>query len=68
MGGVKWMVRDGITGYVVPQDDIELLARSIVNHIDVKKMSEVAKEDALKQYHPHFVAEKTLKLYRSLLN
>jgi len=70
VGGLAFLVRDGETGYTVPDRDPELLAdricRLITDPLLRARMSERAAEYA-RNYSWHIIAEKILTLYGGLL-
>lgn len=66
------LVRDGVTGLVVPVDDIQALAGAILKILDdkdlAKRMGEQAKIYAYENFHPDRKAESMVRLYEDILN
>ncbi|MBI9054681.1 MAG: glycosyltransferase family 4 protein [Bacteroidales bacterium] len=72
VGGIKYMVQDGITGFVIPPDNIHAIVEK-VNLLLLNKnlrlnMGKNAKELAQKTYHPDIVAKKTYQVYKNILS
>lgn len=71
VGGVKHMVRDGVTGFVIPAGDPTALAEAANQLLQDKalrkRMGNAAKVEAKNRFHPRNVAEKTLNVYRAIL-
>ena len=67
--GIPYMIRDGVTGYLVDSDDTKDFAGKIQKLFDHEErrrtMGERAREDAMKRWHPSVVAEQTLQVYRN---
>ncbi|MCK4818349.1 glycosyltransferase family 4 protein, partial [bacterium] len=71
VGGTKYMIKDGSTGFLVKVGDIKELADKIellLTDKDLRnRMGCKAKEEARRQYHPDVVAKKTIDTYREIL-
>ncbi len=71
VGGVRHMVRDGVTGFVIPVRDPTALAEAanqlLRDKALRKRMGNAAKVEAKNRFHPRTVAEKTLNVYRAIL-
>lgn len=67
VGGIRWMVRDGGGGYVVPPRDVGALATRIASVLssDRSALSAEARAEA-QRFRPRRVAEATLDLYRAV--
>ena len=72
VGGVPEMVRDSVTGFVVPLRDSEALAEAMCRLLDDdalrRSMGEQGRKEALERFPPAAVAEKTLAVYRRVLD
>jgi len=70
VGGLAFLVRDGVTGYMVPASDPEALAeklRAIISDQDLRqRMGEQAAEFA-QGYDWHLIAEQIVDLYKDVL-
>ena len=70
VGGLAFLVRDGVTGYMVPASDPEALAeklRAIISDQDLhQRMGEQAAEFA-QGYDWHLIAEQIVDLYKDVL-
>ncbi len=71
VGGVPWMVEDGMTGYLVPVGDSQCLSDRIVELLrDESKrnrMGQAGRETARRLFAADAVAESTVQAYRHLL-
>lgn len=71
VGGIPWMVKDGVTGFLVEPGDIEALAQKIevlLNNEGLRKqMGNAAIKEARRRFHPKVVAEKTIEVYKQVL-
>jgi len=70
VGGIKYMVEDGVSGFVIEPDNIDMLADRIEKILSDKPLRESMSSNARKaamQYHPDVVAEKTAAVYREIL-
>lgn len=71
-GGVKYMVEDEKTGFVVKKGDRIELAKKIRLFMEDKsliiKFGKYSKRVAEKKYHPDLVATKTIEFYNEILN
>jgi glycosyltransferase involved in cell wall biosynthesis len=71
VGGVRWMVQDLITGFIVPSEDeaamAEALGTLIANPARRQHMGESARALALERFRPRQVAEKTTAFYRQVV-
>ena len=72
VGGIKYMIKDGITGYIIPPDNIKILAEKLSmvlsNHSLRFSMGKNAKKIAQSLYHPTIVAKKTTNAYLKILS
>lgn len=72
VGGVRHMVDDGETGFVVPADNIVALADKISILLEDANLRRImglkAKERAQAVHHPDIVAQKTMDFYLKVLN
>lgn len=70
VGGVKHMVENGVTGYVVDPDDVESIAQAIlkVHHSEDKRrqMGSAARDVALGRFHLDSILDKTLDVYQEI--
>lgn len=70
VGGVPEMIDDGVTGFIVPEDDSEKLAHRIIELMDdssmAKRMGSAAKVVALERYDRHKVADRILGICSSV--
>lgn len=69
VGGVAWMVEDGVAGYVVPPGDVDALADRLTAVLTDPARWEAmsaASRAAGERFRPAVVAERTLELYRAL--
>jgi glycosyltransferase involved in cell wall biosynthesis len=70
VGGIPWMVEDGLTGILVDAMDIEDIARGLkrvlFSNVSIQ-MGIMAKQKA-KAFYPPEVAKKTLDVYKEILN
>jgi len=68
--GMPFMVQDGITGYLIEPDDIELLSKRIAlllsNDVLRNGMGVAGRREAEKRFHPDVVARKTLEVYQEV--
>lgn len=64
------IVEDGVTGILVPPGDDGALADALLKLLNddelARRMGEVGREKVLREYHPSFVAQKTLKFYEEI--
>lgn len=71
VGGIPWMVEDGVTGYLVDAGDIQGLASRMIDLLldepRQKRMGRAAKEKAQELFVADVVAERTVQVYRELL-
>lgn len=72
VGGVRHMVNDGKTGFVVPADNIAALADKILVLLEDANLRKImgleARERARTIHHPDTVAQKTMDVYSEVLN
>ncbi len=72
VGGNKYMVSDGETGYVVPWGDESALADAMGKVLEDPEralaMGRRAREEALRRFHPDSVARRTLDAYKDVLS
>ncbi len=70
VGGLAFLVRDGVTGYTVPASDPEALAvklKAIISDRDLhQRMGEQAAEFA-RGYDWHLIAEQIVDLYQEVI-
>ncbi len=71
VGGIKYMVSDKETGFVVKKNDLNDLKLKIKILLkDEKRLAKFkmkAREKAMNLYHPEIVASKTLEVYESII-
>lgn len=71
VGGIPWMVEDGVTGYLVDVGDAQSLANRIVellqNNSLRQRMGQAAREAAWERFAADKVVEQTVQVYRELL-
>ncbi len=67
VGGITWMLQDGVSGYVVPPGDVRALADRIATVLSSSdaSMSDEARVQA-ERFRPETVAAQTLDLYGAL--
>lgn len=67
----SYIIDHGFDGYLVNPDDYETISKYITELLKDKKrrllMGSRAKEKAIKYYNPHFIAETTIEMYKSLI-
>ena len=72
VGGIPEIVRDGITGFLIPPDNSRALARSVIRLLKNDELREKMGKEALEYVQRNHswqsIAEKTEFIYRSLLN
>ena len=72
VGGIRYMVQDGVTGYLVPPGDTQAMAERVVRILEDetlrRTMGEAARKEALQRFHPDLVARKTLAVYEKILH
>lgn len=70
VGGVKYMIEDGVTGYAVEPDDTESIVQAIlkVHHSGLgrRQMGKAARDVALRRFHLDSILDKTLDVYREI--
>lgn len=71
VGGIPWMVEDGVTGYLVDVGDTQGLASRVLDLLldepKRKQMALAAREKAQDLFVADVVAERTVQVYRELL-
>ena len=71
VGGLPETVKDGITGILVPPDDIDALAEAIYELLSNpqrrKTMGARARVEARQQYHPKEVAQRCIDVFEEVL-
>jgi len=71
VGGVQFMVRDGVTGTLVPSDDepamAMAMARALSDPEDTRAMGRAAQSEALQRFHPRSIAAQTTDFYKRVL-
>ena len=71
VGGVKYMIDDGKTGFVVPINDEKTMSNRIIQLLSDKnlrdRMGREAKKQAIRRFHPDIVAKKTREAYMKIL-
>lgn len=72
IGGIPYLVKDGITGSLVDHNDVKTMAEKIKLIISDKKLrtliGKAAKLDAEERFYPELIARKTYELYCDILN
>ena len=71
VGGVRYMVADQKTGFLIPNNRVDLLAEKLIlimNRPDLRhKMGRLARKFAFEKYEPKKVAKSTLEVYDYIL-
>ena len=71
VGGVPWIIQNGVNGFCVPPNDLDALAEGIIQLLGNSKlrtqMGNQGKKLARALFYAERVAEKTVKLYRKVL-
>ncbi len=71
VGGIPYMVREGITGWLVPPQDEDALANALAAALEDPKrcarMGEEARADARARFHPLPLAKKHLDVYDTVM-
>lgn len=71
VGGIPWMVEDGVTGYLVDVGDTKGMADRLVELLQDgtkrREMGQAARQVARQRFAADRVAEKTMQAYRDLL-
>jgi glycosyltransferase involved in cell wall biosynthesis len=71
VGGIRYMIQDGATGYLVSPGDTQDMADKVVKILEDgalrKTMGEAARKEALQRFHPDIVARKTRAVYEEIL-
>jgi glycosyltransferase involved in cell wall biosynthesis len=70
VGGVKHMVKDGESGFVVPPDRVDVLTERLATILDdheLRKKMSVSARRAAQAYHPDEVARKTVACYQQIM-
>lgn len=62
VGGIKYTVQDGKTGYLVPPKDPQSLAQKLADILKNKKIANFFKENAIKRVNSQFSWEKVANL------
>lgn len=72
VGSLAEYVEEGVTGLLVPPDDPQALAESIVSllldPVRTREMGRRARQKLIEEYNPHIVANATVAVYRSALD
>lgn len=67
----EYLVKDGVTGYLVDSNDSKTIAQYTIELLNNKakriEMGECARKIAQKQYHPDLIIEQTLKMYEKVM-
>lgn len=71
VGGIPEMVRDNVTGSIVPLGDTEQLSREIkaalLNEANVSDMSDICRQIAVQEYSSMLQADRYINLYEGLI-
>jgi glycosyltransferase involved in cell wall biosynthesis len=71
VGGLRWMVEDGVTGFVVPSDADAAMAsglRTLLGDADRRlRMGQAARRIAVERFHPRQIATQTAAFYRQVV-
>jgi glycosyltransferase involved in cell wall biosynthesis len=71
VGGIPYVVKDGVTGYLFNAGNIDELSKKITilsnNKKIAQKMGEKAKLEAKRRWYPDVVAKKTMAVYKEIL-
>lgn len=72
VGGVRYLIRDKVTGIIASSHDEESIADSISYVLEDESrrniMGENAKEEAFERFNVESIAQKTIKVYESIIN
>ena len=72
VGGVKTSIEDSISGYLVPANDIYLLASKMAdlarNELKAERMGLAGKEKAIKRHDKLSICNRLLEIYQEILN
>ncbi|MBI4674372.1 MAG: glycosyltransferase [Chloroflexi bacterium] len=71
VGGLSFLVRDGVTGFLVPEGNAEIFAEKILLLLHNPKLrAEMGKRgvEAAQEYAWHNIAERMIELYHDMLN
>ena len=72
VGGIKHMIRDGVTGFVISPDDINAIAEKVRLLLEDdtlrRDMGKRVKQKAGNTYHPDIIAEKTFQVYKEIFS
>lgn len=67
----EYLVKEGVTGYLVNSNDLKKIAEHTIELLNNKKkrieMGECARKIAQKQYHPDVIVKQTLKMYEIVM-
>jgi len=70
VGGIPWMIEDGVTGFLVDVGDMQGMADRMIELLrdesKRKHMGQAGREIARKRYAADKVAEQTVQAYRDL--
>jgi glycosyltransferase involved in cell wall biosynthesis len=71
VGGIPELIKDGVTGILIPPDDREGLTEAIVRLLDNKILRETignaSRKHAIKNFSPELMIKKTADLYSGLV-
>jgi glycosyltransferase involved in cell wall biosynthesis len=71
VGGLRWMVEDRVTGFIVPSDGDAAMAsalRTLLGDAQQRQdMGQAARRVALERFHPRQIAEQTADFYRQVV-
>lgn len=71
VGGIRYMIQHGMTGFVVPSGETQTMADRVVQILDNeqlrKSMGVAAREAARERFHPDIVARKTRAVYEKII-
>jgi glycosyltransferase involved in cell wall biosynthesis len=71
VGGLRWMVEDGVTGFVVPSDADSAMASALRTLLSDaaqrQRMGQAARTIALERFHPRQIASQTAAFYRQVM-
>jgi glycosyltransferase involved in cell wall biosynthesis len=71
VGGIRYMIQDGVTGFVVPAGANQTMADRVVQILEDehlrKSMGVAAREAACERFHPDVVARKTRAVYEKII-
>ena len=72
VGGVPWLIQDGVTGYLTDVGNVQGLAEALLRLLSdpelARQMGARARQSAWKRFHPIVVGRNTWAVYRHILD